>query len=211
MVHSPQARGHSQSAAALFAANGLTIVLALYQHWPLAEVLWIYWAQSVIIGGFHILRILNLRAFSTTGLKFNGSPVTPDSSAKYKVALFFLMHWGIFHLVYFVFLDMYFKHAGLDRQIMLLCVIAFAVVQHAAYREQREADLRSPPNLGLVLFSPYGRIIPMHLLIVGGGMFMGSSDQLLLGVFLGLKTVVDVGSLKLGASISAPKSYQVRS
>lgn len=42
----------------LIAANLITIILAVLGNWDLATVMFIYWAQSIIIGFFTVMNIL---------------------------------------------------------------------------------------------------------------------------------------------------------
>ncbi|MCX6801619.1 MAG: DUF6498-containing protein [Candidatus Diapherotrites archaeon] len=57
--------GYAPTAISLLAANLFTIAIAVTQGWGLLQLLWVYWFQSVIIGVFNYLRILNLKEFST--------------------------------------------------------------------------------------------------------------------------------------------------
>ena len=71
---------------ALIVSNAVTLVIALFEGWSLEPLLFIYWAQSVIIGVFHIRRMLNLKSFTTDGLKINGRPVAPVPQSKRQIA-----------------------------------------------------------------------------------------------------------------------------
>ena len=50
-------------------------------------------------------------------------------------------------------------------------------------------DLRGRPNLGTLMFTPYLRVVPMHLAILAGGNAAGS---VALWVFSALKTASDL-------------------
>lgn len=172
----------------LLFSNLLAAAMALLEGWQLGELLWIYWGQSVVIGVFSFRRILDLRRFSTEGFRVNGRSVAPTEETKRQTAGFFLMHYGLFHLVYFVFLA-----ASLPRPGLVLVVAGWLVfgIHHAlSYRLNREADRGGCPNIGTVMFLPYARVVPMHLMIVLGLAFAGGSGALLL--FLVLKTGADM-------------------
>jgi hypothetical protein len=66
--------------------------------------LWVYWGQSIVIGGFSFLKILKLERFSTAGVRVNDRPVPLTAETRRNAAFFFLAHYGFFHLVYFLFL-----------------------------------------------------------------------------------------------------------
>src|SRR4030042_1578400 len=59
----------------LFGTNILTLILALVEKWPLGELLWTFWFQSVAIGIFWYLKIRTLENFSTDGLTMDDKPV----------------------------------------------------------------------------------------------------------------------------------------
>ena len=65
-----------RSAIFLILANIFTILFALWQQWNLAELIWIYWTQNLIIGFFNFRRILSLEQFSTENFKINNKPVS---------------------------------------------------------------------------------------------------------------------------------------
>jgi hypothetical protein len=99
------------------------------------------------------------------------------------------MHYGLFHLVYAVFL----AKLQMPVQDWLWVAVAGAgfVANHGqSYRRFQEADRLGRPNIGTLMFLPYLRVVPMHLMIIFGvGMLGGSATAVLL--FGALKTVAD--------------------
>ena len=69
-------------------------------------------------------------------------------------------------------------------------VLVFAVNHYFSYVQNRELDRRGKPNIGTMLFLPYARIVPMHLLIVMGAT-LGGGSRTALTVFIVLKTIAD--------------------
>jgi hypothetical protein len=51
----------------LLTSNVITIFLAIKENWNLSTIMLVYWFQSVIIGFFNFIRILQLEEFSTKG------------------------------------------------------------------------------------------------------------------------------------------------
>ncbi len=180
------------SLRALIGSNLVTIIFAVVENWPLSTVMFVYWAQSIIIGVFHIRRMLNLESFTTDGLKMNGSPVAPVERSKRMIAGFFALHYGFFHLVYFVFvLEAIGDDPTPGHWWALAAGVGVFAVNHAfSYLENREMDRTGSPNLGTMLFLPYARIVPMHLTIVIGASLAGGSRTALV-FFLILKTGAD--------------------
>jgi hypothetical protein len=181
-----------RSVVVLLLSNLLTIALAVYQHWDVFVVMWVYWGQSVIIGYFSFRRIMDLKRFSTAGFMINDQPVKPTPQTQRQTAVFFALHYGIFHLVYLGFL-------GADANVsggfplfnVLVCIGVFYLNHWFSYRYNREQEQDRVPNIGNIMFFPYIRIIPMHLMIIAGFTFLGSSTRALI-IFLLMKTVADV-------------------
>ncbi len=173
----------------LLAANAFTLALALLQDWPLALLLWPYWAQSVIIGVFSVRRILGLTRFSTEGFRINRRAVEPTEQTKRSTAGFFALHYGMFHVGYAAFL------AGLQMPAqdwfwVAVAALAFVLNHRQSFERFRAADRQGSPNIGTLMFLPYLRVIPMHLMVIFGvGVFGGGVAALLL--FGLLKTAAD--------------------
>lgn len=181
---------HDPSLLSLLLANVVTIVLALWQGWGLAVLMWIYWGQSLVIGIFNFARMLQLEHFSTDGVRFNDQPVPATEATKRSMAWFFACHYGFFHLVYCIFLMVEQRVTENDVGFILLCVGLFAANHLFSYRHNRERDRNRRRNLGTVMFFPYARIFPMHLTIIFGSLL--AKAALALPFFLVLKTVADL-------------------
>jgi len=173
----------------LLLSNIVTIGFALYENWPLMTVLWIYWFQSVFIGLFNFIKILNLKNFTTDNFQINHRPVEPTNSTKRFTAFFFLFHYGFFHFAYLMFLTTENTSAVPIMTILIPCIFFF--VNHLfSFIKNFENDTNKKQNIGSVMFFPYARIIPMHLIIVFGLTLTSSISALLF--FLILKTIADL-------------------
>lgn len=211
-------RPADSAAVGIVAANALTLVLALWQGWGLLQLMWPYWMQSVVIGWYARQRMLKLEQFSTADLKMNGRSVEATPETQRRVANFFALHYGIFHLVYFVFLVqstidgsadgvlqiaqegssetvpmLVGRVSGVDWLIFAVLAVSFWLSHRASHREHVEADLARVPNIGTLMFMPYARVLPMHLTIVLGA----SLGATAVWVFALLKTGADVVMHKL--------------
>jgi len=183
--------GADGSVWSLIAANVLTLAVAFHQDWTVLSLMTVYWLQSVIIGMFNVMRILNLDRFTTENLTINDRPVPPTVGAKIEIAGFFGAHYGLFHLVYMVFLASEFEGETMFSTSLKLCAAAFFVNHFWSYRYNRNIDRQGTPNIGTLMFTPYMRVIPMHVMIIVGGFRTESIFGLML--FGVLKTVADVG------------------
>lgn len=194
----------------IVASNLLTLVTAWWQDWPLALMLWPYWCQSLVIGWFARKRILALGTFSTEGFRINDQAVEATPQTQRRTANFFALHYGFFHLIYFIFLltmsamsgepaasgdgtqvisPSFERIHGSDVLLVLGLAVSFWFSHRASHREHVAADLRRVPNIGTLMFLPYLRIIPMHLTIIFGMALGDGLGRLLFGA---LKTVADV-------------------
>ncbi len=180
----------------LLTANLTTIALAILERWDLHTMLWLYWWQSVVIGFFNMVKILLLREFSTENFRLGNTPAPPTTDTKIFTAFFFLFHFGLFHLVYAIFLSRGSMarsaatvspawHAAAAFDFNLILFFANGLFTFLFNRDWA----RSGQNLGTVMFAPYYRIIPMHMTIILAGFF---SPGALLYVFLLFKTASDV-------------------
>jgi hypothetical protein len=185
----------------LLFANGITIALALLQDWAVGTLLAVYWFQSVTIGLFAIVRLL-------------GVPPGVDGRGRLQgiaLAGFFALHYGLFHLVYLIFI-VTFALTGMygladPLGIALGCAVFFGnhLVSYLWYRP-RETE---PPMQ--IFAEPYARIVPMHLTIIAGGFVTALlpgevGSRLVLLLFLLLKTGADVAAHQKKHARAAPAS-----
>lgn len=199
LVRSAMAAGSRDDRAAvmmLLLVNIAVLAVAIVFDWSNRSLMLIYWAQSVVIGIGNFLRILGLRQFSTEGFKINGKAAEPNDQTRRSTAWFFLFHYGFFHLVYLVFIVADSEGASLFDWTLLLCVLAFVLEYLPEHRQQRAYDQSQVPNIGALMFTPYLRILPMHITIIFAFGQTDSTWGLLL--FGSLKTVADVGMLMIG-------------
>jgi hypothetical protein len=180
------------------ASNVFSIFIALIQGWNLGEVMWIFWAQSVIIGLINFVRILNLKEFSTENFQMNDRSVAPTEETKRQTAFFFLFHYGFFHFIYSIFLwqEMPLSSANLPHLLFLLvCALGFAGAHGFSFVHNLNRDFKDKkPNIGSLMFYPYMRIVPMHLTIIfGSALTMSGAGRLALLLFMVLKTFADAG------------------
>jgi len=182
----------------LLFANFIMIFFAIYENWNLLTIMFIYWCQSVIIGVFTFFKILNLKNFSTEGMRFSNGPALPTTGTKIGMAFFFLFHYGFFHFGYFFFLiaNPFFdisSQTSFTGLTILIVIVVFFINHLFSFLYNREKDANKKQNIGKVMMFPYIRIIPMHLTIIFGSFFiMAGSPQISLILFLILKTIADV-------------------
>lgn len=180
-----------RSLGSLIITNLLALVQAYYFDWSLVSLMVLYWAQSVIIGIANMYRILALERFTTTGLQIGGRPVKAVPSTQRNVAFFFAGHYGFFHLMYLVFIFTQLRDETFFLTLEFWAATLLFALNHAnSYRYNRDLDRQGSPNIGTMMFLPYLRVVPMHLIVVFGSFIAGTKlDILMFGL---LKTAADV-------------------
>jgi len=202
--------GFTSPVISLILANLVTIVLAIVQHWDLATVMFIYWAQSITIGFFTVISLLgtdNATLAADLGRPIRERGGSGTVSARhvwfYKCCLagFFTLHYGLFHWGYYAFIvesELFGSVNFSDPNIWFSCALFFAnhLYSHIQYRYE------GPKGAGFVneeFFRPYQRIIPMHLTIIFGSIIVSAllifgidATMPVLVLFLLLKTRSDI-------------------
>lgn len=197
----------SYSTLSLIFSNLLVIVFAVIDKLSAIDLMWIYWSQSVIIGIFNFLKLITLKDFSTEGFKKGNKSVQPTRATAVSTAIFFLIHYGFFHLIYAAFLWSFsespgFAHSDSDSSgtgYLWLLAGVFFVNYLIEFITERGNPPEGLPNIGRIMFAPYARIIPMHLTIIFGGFagaagsyFSGDTNLFIIVMFIVMKTVVDL-------------------
>jgi hypothetical protein len=192
------------STVSLVFSNLLVILFAIVDNLTAGEVLWMYWFQSVIIGVFNFIKIITLKEFSTEGFRQGNKQVPATKAAKISTAIFFLFHYGFFHVIYAVFLGVFsdFSNAADNKTgntYLFISALTFIISYAIEFQSSRKEETAEVPNLGYLMFAPYARIIPMHFTIILGG-FIGAAGSFLSAdtnlaiiiIFTSIKTVVDL-------------------
>lgn len=182
----------------LLFSNAVTMYFAIAEHWSAASVLFVYWQQSVIIGFFNFIKIIQLKNFSTEGFEIGGKQPLPKRATKIKTAFFFLFHYGFFHFVYFMVIIAIAEMGAVSWSVIseempsLQIAAAIFFLNHLFSYLYHKPWAVEKQNLGTVMIYPYVRIIPMHfisLLWVPVQIFFGSAGVTM--IFLVFKTYID--------------------
>ena len=146
----------------MIGANLIPVIGALFWKWDVATILFLYWAESSIIGFFTACRI-----------RFSALSANPSSS---HLLTFFCLHFGLFTAGHGLFLIAVFldpKTASLTEVMTsrgFFITLAVMIIEHAFFFHTEfirdEQYKRSKPDDHFV--SPYPRILAMHVTILAG-------------------------------------------
>jgi hypothetical protein len=204
------------SVAALVVANLVPLYGVLYRGWSLHLVLIMYWVESGVIGALNVPKIAMAQGGDdTVTFTVNGRPAR--NASRTLVALFFVFHYGVFWVVHGVFVFLLPVFAGLGSQLFptpdaerfgsvgfgaisvravgigALCLaLSHGLSFVVNYLWQREYLSVSP---GQQMFSVYGRVVVLHVTILGGAFLIGGLGTPLaaLGILIAAKIVIDIG------------------
>lgn len=184
---------------ALFLANLVPLGGVLFLGWEIFPLIFLFWLENVIVGVFNALKLLLL------------APAEPVGWVVKAVMLpFFCFHYGMFCLVHGVFVFVLFGRGVVEirgplewqhiwsvlvNQHLYWAALALAashgvsfVLNYLHSGEYRQA------RLDALMHAPYGRVVVLHVAILGGGFLILSLGSPLGGLILliVLKIVLDV-------------------
>lgn len=196
-----QRLSHSSGAAvgALVLGNLIPLVGVLLLDWQVGLVLGLYWVENGIVG------IINLAKMA---MAEGDGPV--GSSLKVTQIPFFVLHYGMFWFVHGIFVGVIatigssstFMGGGFglgavdaDPLAILVAVVGLAVGHVVSFWVNfiGKGEYRTV-TVAQQMRAPYGRMLVLHMAIVGGGLFialLGSPTGPIIVLVLG-KTLLDL-------------------
>jgi hypothetical protein len=157
-----------------------------------STIIWLYWSQNILYGFFNFLDILTTKkADLSTQLQPSLAPEDLPGNEKRIIsatAWTFLFHFGFFHVVYLFFLFSMTSSARFDWTFFKYYLLVFLVFQVINFTQHKIQNRNRAMDIGKMFFTPYLRVIPMHLCILIPAFLHLTS----LTVFLVLKVIADV-------------------
>jgi hypothetical protein len=189
------------SVIALVLANLVPVFGVLIWHWEVFPLMFLFWSENVVLGGFNVLKMLV------------NQPASPINwIAKFFFIPFFCLHYGMFTYVHGVLVVSFFgagtksvhgfpnvtsfwhviQEYALGWAILGLVVsrgVSF-ITNYIGKAEYQRASMNQLMN------QPYGRIMVMHFTILIGGFLMMALHSPVAGLVLlvVLKTAFDLNS-----------------
>lgn len=177
------------SVIALILANLVPVGGVLFFGWEVFPLMFLFWSENVVVGVFNVLKMV-----------FAGGGGAAGQAAKIFCIPFFCIHYGMFTFVHGVFVIALFGggfgHAGgfpnFDTFLGVMqdnhlgwAVLGLTVSRGISfvtnYLGGGEYKNITAPQL---MAQPYGRIVVLHLAILGGGFLMLALHQPVLGLLL---------------------------
>ena len=180
------------SAVFLILANCIPIFGIFFFGWDAATILVLYWLESVIIGVMNIPKILACRK--------TGQGVFMSVISNLFLCLFFTFHYGMFTAVHGVFLAKFFGAQPIMDDLIfggpivwtaLIFLISHVFSMLVNFFGKKEYLGRAAKEQ---MFTVYGRVFVMHLVLVGTGFATLAFGAPLISVIMLiiLKTIMDL-------------------
>lgn len=169
------------------AANVFAIAVALASGMQLAEMMLLYWVQSVIIGITSAIRIRSVQ-----GSLMQKSDLEARSVLQSQLRAFILWYGTPHGLYLWMLLRLYPDLAEQTATTVGFWISAVAFAANHAYslRANLSQDRLGVPSSGMLQMLPFARVVPMHITFVLGASVAKGTAALVL--FCALKAVVDV-------------------
>ncbi len=194
----------------LIVSNILVIALAISGGWDFTTIILVYWLQNLIIGFFTIVKLLSadtgLILSEVAAARAGTGTGTPETwlrvwLMKIGVSVFFVIHYGLFNLFYFI-LFIYsgsFGAVDLTPRVIWIPLIIFTLNHLFSMLWYWKGEKKGGIFMANSILLPYIRILPMHLTLLIGGFVtaflqvLGFTSLLpMVVIFLALKAFMDI-------------------
>lgn len=204
----PALKRWTASAWAILISNAVAPFGVMVLGWEVASLLFFYWLETLVIGGFTVVRIMfaGLGASDTSG-----ADAWPRLhwAARIFLVPFFCVHYGMFCMGHGFFLGTIFLNTArfglldplplafslLENPVLLLLPVIAGHAVSFWMNDIRRGEL-ARTTAHQAMFRPYGRIVFMHMVVMGAGFastLLGGTMLVLLLVVV-LKTVIDIAA-----------------
>ncbi len=182
--------------AALVVFNLLTLAIALYMGWDPAMILFLYWAENVVVALWQLPRFF---------LAENKRPDGGYQAAnRLFLCLFFLIHYGIFTFVHGALVFELFLNRDLDLENLqaliaqtpgiYLALAALFLSHGAQFFSDLGRNAVTRTKLPEVMMQPYQRVVILHLVVLLSGLALMILPNPVVSILLlaGIKITMDI-------------------
>ena len=185
----------SVSVAWLVIANLFPLAGVVFFGWDLFSVLFLYWAENIVIGFYNFFKILKAKLPAKNPIQVTSIRKTTSIFAKSAYAIFFLFHYGVFTVVHGGFLFQLFGPGDLATATMITGLI-FLFVSHGISYFMNFISKKEYLNVApdQQLNAPYKRVMVMHFTVLLGAFAIDAlgGPIVALLVLIALKTYMDL-------------------
>ena len=182
----------------LIIVNVVTLVTCITENQSLAYVLLLAWEQSYIVGIFAALNMAKVKQYAIEPATEEKKEYDPNNSKNTSAILFFVFY-SFFHLIYLIFILVFHWLGNMSLPTLLeFSIPAILLVLHHwyVYRKRQKADVNSNelPRLSKLIQEPFLRALPVHLVIILGGLtlILGISGMIFVIIFQLMKLFMDM-------------------
>jgi len=185
----------------VLAINLVPVAGVLWFGWSPLVLLLLYWAENVFVGVFNTLR---LRAYEAHGAGLPGP---------FRLSNFFVMHYGMFTLVHGIFavvVGTLFAApveggevlgagaragSGFEPWSFLVALASIGLLHLTDFLRWRANKGWEQGSADAQMFAPYGRIIVLHITIIGGAVVLAATQApaSYIALLAVLKTFIEAG------------------
>lgn len=181
--------------------NLVPVAGVLWLGWSPLQLLLIYWVENVVVG---LVNYAKLRGYEAHG-RSEASP--------FRISNFFAMHYGMFTLVHGIFaviVGVVFAPAATAEPAVSQdwwsfwgATFGLSVLHLGDYLRWRETEGWTRASADAQMFAPYGRIIVMHLTILGGVFVLVQTGAPVayIALLAVLKTIIETGWALMGDKV----------
>ena len=185
------------SAYFLIIANTMPVCGAIFLGWNIADIMFVYWAETLVIGIFNLFKIRYARDSISAA-----RPRSARIFRKLQLAGYFALHFGGFaaihgFILYMISLEflkipvqpLHLIASTWSSLVLLLISHTYSFLNN--FMKNKEHEHKSDMD---VMFEPYYRVVVMHVsLLLGLGLIIVIGQPLpMLLLFVVLKTGLDL-------------------
>ncbi len=193
----------SAGLVALLASNLFPLLGLLFWGWKPGDLLVLYWLENVAIGLWSVAKIVTAKNMPMVMVaddelsELNARMPQFMYAVPYFLAAFFCVHFGMFTMVHGVFTFFVANQIGMKTSIAywFLAWLGFVASHGVSFFKNWMPSERFKTTPMQAMQQPYGRIIVLHLAVLGSGFLIALANfdsNAPAYLLLALKTALDI-------------------
>lgn len=185
------------SSLSLVLVNAIPVVGVLFLGWNVAAIMILYWSENLVVGFFNIIKMARARGSDRASSQIR---VSDPQRGRGYIIVFFMFHYGLFTMGHGVFVFSMFGKPDSDPFALIFTLLFLFTSHYISYQKNfMDNGEYLKVSYNRLFLQPYGRVVVMHLTIIGAGFFIqsqGGAKPAIL-ILVGLKTVIDLISHRI--------------